>query len=104
MRKFDTYRTCALRFKRWSRSAYASFCSIGREVSIGQLSVEIAECAMRKSEGILLDIQQIILSYEEEKEEEVLEILELAPALAVEIPVHKITEDKCFTRHSLCNF
>ena len=43
MRKSYTYRSQALRFRRWSRKAYAAFISIQRAVTIGQLSFSVAD-------------------------------------------------------------
>ncbi len=40
--------TSALRFKQWSRKNYASFVSIGREVTIGQLHYQLADSSLAK--------------------------------------------------------
>lgn len=40
---------CVLRFKRWSRKAYAAFMSLHRQVSIGSLAVEISDRIGKKS-------------------------------------------------------
>ena len=38
-----------VRFRRWSRKRYASFCSLGRQVTIGTLSADIADASLRKN-------------------------------------------------------
>ena len=40
--------TSTLRFKQWSRKNYASFVSIGREVTIGQLHYQLSDCSLAK--------------------------------------------------------
>ena len=53
-----------IRFRRWSRKAYAVFASLGKSISIGNLSVDMAgETLFRKVEQI-----KEILSGEPEKE------------------------------------
>lgn len=42
------YRRCSLRFRRWSRRNYAAFVSLGREVLIGHLRCDVADCSMLK--------------------------------------------------------
>ncbi|MEG2574092.1 MAG: hypothetical protein RSA44_05450 [Bacteroides sp.] len=42
-----------IRFRRWSGKAYAAFCSIGRQVTIGQLTKGIAEASLNKQRGIV---------------------------------------------------
>ncbi len=56
MRQFTLLSSIRLRFKRWSRVSYAAFMSIGREVTIGRLSVDIANSSTSKSmEGKLFN-------------------------------------------------
>ena len=40
--------TPLLRFRRWSRAKYAIFCSLGRQVSIGRLSVDVCNASLLK--------------------------------------------------------
>lgn len=43
------HKSTFLRFKRWSRKAYAVFASLGKVVNIGRLAVGIAEASERKT-------------------------------------------------------
>ncbi len=45
----------SVRFKRYSRKSYASFASIGRIITIGTLSAQIADAQMLKSKTPSLD-------------------------------------------------
>ena len=47
MRKRQLYRT-TLRFRKWSRKAYAAFASLGRCVTIGCLPKNVADCSLSK--------------------------------------------------------
>lgn len=48
----NRYRMSSLRFRRWSRHAYAAFCSIGRHVTIGHLTAGIADASLRKEKSV----------------------------------------------------
>lgn len=64
MKKYRSYKANAVRFRRWSRKAYAVFASLGKSISIGNLSVQMAgDSLFRKVELI-----KCILSGEREKE------------------------------------
>ncbi|WP_297906654.1 hypothetical protein [uncultured Parabacteroides sp.] len=52
MRKSYTYRSQALRFRRWSRKAYAAFISVQRAVTIGQLSFSVADRFEKKNQSL----------------------------------------------------
>lgn len=52
MRKQPTYNPTALRFKRWSRKAYAAFISIRQAVTIGQLTANVSERFRAKQESV----------------------------------------------------
>lgn len=41
----------SIRFRRWSRKAYAVFCSVGRCVTIGCLSKAVADSSLSKQKG-----------------------------------------------------
>lgn len=43
MRKQFTYKSVVLRFRKWSRKAYAAFISIHHTVNIGQLATSVSE-------------------------------------------------------------
>lgn len=47
MRKRQLYRT-TIRFRKWSRKAYAAFASLGRCVTIGCLPKNVADCSLSK--------------------------------------------------------
>lgn len=66
MRKQPSYSRPALRFKRWSRKAYAAFVSVQRAVTIGQLSANIAERFFVKQESV----QSLALRSDRATEEE----------------------------------
>lgn len=44
----------AIRFRRWSRKRCASFCSLGRVVTIGSVKKGIVEASLGKQQGIIL--------------------------------------------------
>ena len=48
MNKRSRQGVLAFRFRRWSRKAYAAFCSIGRCVTIGRVCKSIAEASLLK--------------------------------------------------------
>lgn len=52
MRKQHTSYPIVLRFKRWSRKAYAAFISIQRAVTIGQLTANVSERFQTKLESM----------------------------------------------------
>ena len=41
-----------IRFRRWSRKAYAAFASIGRCVTIGCLRKNVADSSLRKQDAV----------------------------------------------------
>ena len=73
-----------LRFRRWSRAKYAAFCSLSKNVSIGQLKVSIADSSLKKSNSI--SFANVISAFsfaEDEKETD--ENLLLSGSLATEL-------------------
>jgi hypothetical protein len=49
---FGIYHTdTTIRFRRWNRSRYAAFCSIGKSVTIGMLKRSIADSSLRKAKS-----------------------------------------------------
>ena len=50
MRKRQLYRT-TLRFRKWSRKAYAAFASLGRCVTIGCLPKSVADSSLSKQKS-----------------------------------------------------
>ena len=49
MKQVLLHRISMLRFRRWSRKAYAVFCSLGKHVTIGCVSKGIAEASLSKT-------------------------------------------------------
>ena len=68
MRKSYTYRSQALRFRRWSRKAYAAFISIQRAVTIGQLSFSVADRFEKKNQSLHTGIGTFTDGFSEEGE------------------------------------
>ena len=56
MLKHPNNKTTSLRFRRWSRAKYAVFCSLASVISIGCLSVSIADKSLQKAVGVSCDI------------------------------------------------
>lgn len=54
----------SLRFKRWARVRYASFCSLGRQVSIGSLRADMCDKSLQKQFAIILGEQFRVFSEE----------------------------------------
>lgn len=52
MRKQYTHRPTALRFRRWSRRAYAAFVSVQHTVTIGRLSANVANRFQTKNRSL----------------------------------------------------
>lgn len=70
MRKSYTYRSQALRFRRWSRKAYAAFISVQRAVTIGQLSFSVADRFEKKNQSLHTGIGTFTDGFSEEDDEE----------------------------------
>ena len=66
-RRLYTYRPIALRFKRWSRKGYAAFVSVQHAVTIGHLSVGVAERSLSKSNTLQASV---LTPSKEDKERE----------------------------------
>ncbi len=54
MRRVFRYKCRMIRFRRWSRKAYSTFCSIGKHVTIGHISAGIANASLKKSKSVSL--------------------------------------------------
>lgn len=80
MKPTSTNHSTTLRFKRWSRKAYAVFASLGRAVSIGRLSVGIAEASEKKMAISGYREFRIVDLLDVNEEDNVLE-LQVVPAL-----------------------
>ena len=64
MKKYRLHKANVIRFRRWSRKAYAVFSSLGKSITIGSLSVHMAgDTLFRKVELI-----KCIISGDKEKE------------------------------------
>lgn len=94
----------SLRFRRWSRRAWAVFASLGREVTIGALRVRVSEQSLVKSDGVIaicLTERDTI----EEEDEELLEIclpeLECVALRPVKVPAGSPEDINCFIKKRL---
>lgn len=85
-----SYLNSNLRFKRWSRKAYAIFLSLGREVTIGKLSVQIADASSRKQEN--KGFEEIRFSNEDLKLEEKEELMSLQEPVLVAVLSENVNE------------
>lgn len=70
MRKQYTYRSDALRFRRWSRKGYAAFISVRRAVTIGQLSADVSDRSLVKGSTIHTSVATLGSMHNEEDDEE----------------------------------
>jgi hypothetical protein len=61
----------ALRFRRFTRAAYAAFVSLSREISIGKLAVSIANSADKKVSGFFNEIESFLKIQNEEEDEQI---------------------------------
>lgn len=79
MRKQYTYKPVVLRFRKWSRKAYAAFISIHHTVNIGQLATYVSErfqaknlslhgCLCLSADLISADVQEQEEKWEDETE------------------------------------
>ncbi len=72
-----TYHSSQLVFKQWSRKSYAIFASLGKEVSIGHLDIEICDQALLKdhqSYSACCAIQEEKNTEKEDPDEGILEL------------------------------
>ncbi len=69
MRKQCTYRSDALRFRRWSRKGYAAFVSVRRAVTIGQLSANVSDRSLVKGSTIHTSVATLGSMHNEEDDE-----------------------------------
>lgn len=60
MRKQHTPRPVSLRFRRWSRKAYAAFISIQRAVTMGCLSCHVVERLQNKNYSVAVTTASVV--------------------------------------------
>ena len=82
------YRKNMIRFRHWSRKAYAAFASLGKHVTIGHVCKSIAEASLCKSVNLCMVAVSRLMTEKEEGElcwevSEEMERLQLASWLAV---------------------
>jgi hypothetical protein len=65
VKKYRLHKANAIRFRRWSRKAYAVFASLGKSITIGSLSVHMAGDTLFRKVQL---IKSIIITGEQEKE------------------------------------
>lgn len=110
MRKQYTYKSVALRFRKWSRKGYAAFISIQRAVTIGQLSANVSERIQAKNGSIHTSVLTLDKTGEGEIEEEGKtcrpdssgSILSLLPLLTV-CPVQTVSRPAASYAHIVKN-
>ena len=94
----------SLRFRRWSRRAWAVFASLGREVTIGALRVPVSEQSLVKADG-MIGIHLTERDTIEEEDEELLEIclpeLECVALRPVKVPAGSPENINCFIKKRL---
>lgn len=73
---------CQLHFKQWSNKGYAAFCSMGKVVSIGSLTISLAQWMG----GVIDHVEELISVRVEQDEDEVAEEL-LEQVLLQAVPV-----------------
>lgn len=64
MKKSGLNRVNTIRFRRWSRKAYAVFASLGKSISIGNLSVQMAGDSLFRK----VELVKCIITGDREKE------------------------------------
>ena len=110
MRKQYTYKSVALRFRKWSRKGYAAFISIQRAVTIGQLSANVSERIQAKNGSIHTSVLTLDKTGEGEIKEEGKtcrpdssgSILSLLPLLTV-CPVQTVSRPAASYAHIVKN-
>lgn len=83
MNKNTSSATTVLRFRRWSRKAYAAFASIGRQVTIGCLRKNVADSALRKQNAVQTLPYYIHIMTIDELKARVLAGIDISPKEAV---------------------
>ncbi|HIX27866.1 MAG TPA: hypothetical protein H9859_09605 [Candidatus Barnesiella excrementigallinarum] len=71
----------SLRFRRWNRHSYSTFCSIGKCVNIGNVRKEIADKSLKKGRTFIAVDNNSSWQYSEERESRFREIGEEIGAL-----------------------
>lgn len=66
MNKVSPHTRKSIRFRRWSRKAYAVFASLGKSISIGNLSVHMAGESLFRNVALI----RLFISNQLEKEED----------------------------------
>ncbi|WP_282037564.1 hypothetical protein [Saccharicrinis aurantiacus] len=88
-----SYTNQQFRFKQWSRNAYAAFASIGKEVSIGNLSISAAQWvgdALNQLSAVFEAILKLSVDddTDELQDQELLELLPLTVAVDAECAIN----------------
>lgn len=94
----------SLRFRRWSRKAWAVFASLGQVVTIGSLRVPVSEQSLTKANsmtGMRLTERDDEQEDEEELQEIVLPGIECIATRPVTVPVGNPINKNCFIKKRL---
>jgi hypothetical protein len=85
MKNSRPYTFLSLRFRRWSRNAWAVFSSVGREVTVGTLHNSVADQSMVKTQvpagATVYESPSQFREEPEETEEVQLQVIELLPVI-----------------------
>lgn len=105
----------SLRFRRWSRKGFATFASIGRNVTIGHLPKGVADCSLRKqtntvsspnpnlSDMTIESLKQRVLAGHDLSPEEAVWLAHAADREALYRAAHEITVSRAGREFDLCS-
>ncbi len=93
-----------IRFRRWSRAGYAVFCSLSSTVTIGRLSVSIADRSLQKAVETSADFRFAISSEESPEEKKKKAELEASLILTHETILSEITFDSAAAQGRKSNY
>ena len=89
-----------LRFRQWSRKNYASFVSIGREVTIGQLHYQLTDCSLAKQNAFHKHLSHILMTINDLKSR-VLTGGEITPEEAAWLALYACREELYAAAHEI---
>lgn len=70
MKSYSYIQTGKVRFRRWTRKKYAAFASLGKQISIGAVRIEVSNQATLKQDTLSVAIGNAYLSESLQIEEE----------------------------------
>ena len=96
----------SLRFRRWGHKAYSAFCSIGKHVTIGQVSKGIADASMEKAGAVDSALVERIIrrgGLERDEAENMAESVPLPQLVALATAVNDACSPRRFDTCSIIN-